>query len=298
MVSRLETMVGMARLFKRDPFEASIRMLPIGLSLRLQFRRAHGYFPRLRDPRTYNEKIQYRKLFEDTSRFSIYADKIAVKGLVSRLLGEDFVIPTLWSGTQLPDRPDPAWPTPFVVKANHTSGWNVFVTDLGSIDWDEVRRRSAWWSKVRYAAHLHETWYNRIAPQILIEPMIGDGRTPPEDYKFYVFHGRVHYIHVDTSRFTEHRRAFFDRDWKRQAFGSLYPIETRELNRPRYLEQMIAAAETLGRDFSFVRVDFYELEEGPKFGELTFAPGSGFSRFSPPHYDRLLGELWDVKRGR
>jgi hypothetical protein len=290
-------MVGMARLFKRDPFEASIRALPVGLSLRLQYRRAHGYFPHVSNPATFSEKIQYRKLYEDTSRFSAYADKVAAKGLVGRILGEDFIIPTLWTGKQLPAEPDEAWPIPFVVKANHTSGWNVFVRDLATTDWHAVRRQTAWWPRVPFAAHLHESWYRRIDPLILIEPMVGDGIAPPDDYKFYVFHGRVRYIQVDTGRFSEHRRVIFDREWRRQPFGILYPIETREVKRPRHLEEMIAAAEKLGRDFSFVRADFYDLEEGPKFGELTFAPESGFGRFSPTQYDRVLGDLWDITRG-
>jgi hypothetical protein len=114
----------------------------------------------------------------------------------------------------------------------------------------------------------------------------------PKDYKFYVFHGQVRFVQVDTDRFTSHRRCFYDRDWKRCPFSLEYPIETRELERPLHLSQMVEAAEKLSNGFDFVRVDLYELEYGPKFGEMTFAPEAGYGKFSPVEYDLVLGEMW------
>jgi hypothetical protein len=121
------------------------------------------------------------------------------------------------------------------------------------------------------------------------------------DYKLFVFGGRAEFIQVDTDRATDHKRVFYNRDWIRQAFtisfrhkdGSLwYPLETREIERPRHLAEMMDAAEKLGSGFNFVRVDLYDLDSGPKFGEMTFAPGAGCESFHPVAYDRIFGELW------
>ena len=106
-----------------------------------------------------------------------------------------------------------------------------------------------------------------------------------------MFGGRVHYIYVDTERETNHRRVFFDRNWSRQEFTFKYPLETRDIERPVSLEMMIQAAEILGRDWSFVRVDFYEVGGKPKFGEMTFYPESGCEKFEPVHYDYEFGDL-------
>jgi hypothetical protein len=109
-----------------------------------------------------------------------------------------------------------------------------------------------------------------------------------------VFSGRVHYIQVDTDRATNHRRAFFDREWRRQPFTYGYAMDTRVIDKPRSLGQMIEAAEHLGREFSFVRIDLYEINGKPRFGEFTFLPDSGLMPFSPVSYDAILGALWST----
>ena len=123
-----------------------------------------------------------------------------------------------------------------------------------------------------------------------MEPLIGDG--PLNDYKFFVFNGQVHYVQVDSRRFSDHRRTFFSPSWEPQPFRLRFERETDALPRPLHLEQMIELAERLGAGFDFVRVDFYDLPDGPLFGELTFTPGAGCDPFYPSEYDLRLGELW------
>jgi hypothetical protein len=95
------------------------------------------------------------------------------------------------------------------------------------------------------------------------------------DYKFFVFDGRAQFVQVDTDRATQHKRVFYNRDWIRQPFSLEYPLETRDVERPQHFREMREAAEKIGREFSFVRVDFCDLESGPKFGKVAFAPDSG-----------------------
>lgn len=273
----------------RDLYRNGIGKLSPKASIFVQFLRQHKRLPQFRSPLGFSDKIQARKLGENDPRFVMWSDKVLAKELAAELLGSEWIIPTLWSGTELPEVAP--WPLPFVVKANHASGWNTFVSDLN--DWEKVRKTAHSWLLKPWDEHLLERHYNRIDRQILVEPLIGDGGDLP-DYKFMVFHGHVHIIQVDTGRFTGHKRAFYDRDWQLEPFGLKYPRETRPLARPKHLDQMIAAAERLGAEFDFVRVDFYDLPEGPRFGEMTFTPGSGYERFEPPEYDEKLGRLWSI----
>jgi hypothetical protein len=139
--------------------------------------------------------------------------------------------------------------------------------------------------------HRHENFYNEMPPQILVEPLIG----PPSrliDIKCYVFGGRLEFIEIDTDRFENHKRNFYDREWRLQEFTLIYPQDPRTYARPLHFEQVRAAAETLALDFPFVRVDFYDLTSGPKFGEITFTPGNGYRSYEPEGTDLMLGALW------
>jgi hypothetical protein len=127
---------------------------------------------------------------------------------------------------------------------------------------------------------------------LLVEPYLGQGNILPVDYKFFVFGGRVEYIQVDTGRAQSDRRCFFNSTWDRQSFCLGYPLETLAVKAPQSLDRMIAGARVLGADFEFVRVDFYEVDARPLFGELTFYPGSGRERFFPHSMDRAFGNLW------
>lgn len=195
---------------------------------------------------------------------------------------------------QCPPREERNWPFPYVIKANHDSGSVIFVRSESERDWESIEELCAHWLKNSSEAYLHEEWYHLIRPQILIEPLLGENIP---DYKFYVFDGRVNCVHVDTDRFIGHKRRFYDRNWNPLPFSLKFPLETRSIQKPAHLEEMISGAERLGAGFDFVRVDFYNLPEGPKFGELTFAPESGYGCFDPPEYDRIIGEYWSLKTG-
>jgi hypothetical protein len=265
--------------------------MPASWALRLQFVRRMGYNPSFRRPRTFSERLQVRKLRPDMELYARLADKIAVKAHVAELIGAQYLIPTLWSGPALPPREERTWPVPFVLKANHGSGLNHLVRDLAGLDWAEMEALAADWLAKPFQPYLHEHWYDRIPRQLLVEPLIGTGDL--NDYKFFVFGGQVHFVQVDSRRFSDHRRTFFSPSWEPQPFRLRFKRETEELPRPPHLGQMVELAERLGTGFDFVRVDFYDLPEGPLFGEMTFTPGAGCDPFYPPEYDLHLGELWE-----
>lgn len=264
------------------------RTLPAKQSLQVQYAKALGKWPDLDDPKTFNERVQALKLAPRNPLLPLLADKVRVKEWVAERVGREVVIPTLWSGKVLPARP-PSAPA-FVVKANHSSGWNHFVRNEDAAEWLLLREKSKEWLATDWYPYLHEWWYNEIDRQLLIEPMIGEELN---DYKFFCFNGEVKVVQVDQGRFSDHRRSFYDRDWQPQSFGLAYSRIDGEIPPPRHFARMIELAEILSAGFPFVRIDFYDLEAGPMFGEMTFAPGAGFERFAPASADRLLGDWWE-----
>jgi hypothetical protein len=253
--------------------------------IRLSYWWRHGRLPDLDEPRLFTEWIQYRKLNDRDPRMPELADKLAVKAWVAAQIGPSWVIPTLWHGAELPSKA--IWQMPFVVKARHGCNQTRFVFEENA-DWRRVRRDSARWMKSRYGAWLSEWLYGQIPRGLLVEPFVGNGPTLPIDYKFFVFNGQVEYVQVHLERAGRHRWIVLDRNWRRVSG----PSDDADPARPNALARMMTAAETLGRGFTFVRVDLYDGVKGPLFGEMTFYPGSGLDRFDPIPLDARMGSDW------
>ncbi len=245
----------------------------------------HRRLCNLSRPTRFNELFQYRKLHDRNLALPALADKLTVKPYVADRLGPEWVIPTLWSGTVLPN--PPPWPRAFVVKSRHGCNQTAFVRSAAD-DWAAVQRRARRWMARDYGFWLDEWLYTHIPRGLLVEPFVGTSDTLPIDYKLFVFHGRVEFIQVHLQRETRHRWIVLDRSWSRVSSPTADP----DPPRPHTLSALIAAAETLGRNFDFVRVDMYEVERRPLFGEMTFYPGSGLGRFDPVELDTRMGSCW------
>ena len=247
----------------------------------------HGRPAHLHRPQLFNDLVQHRKLFDRDPRFPLFADKVAVKAIVAGKLGHEWVTPTWWQGRRLPHEVN--WPTPFVVKARHGCGQHAFVRAEG-FDWQEIRRRAHGWTRARYGVWLDEWLYGEIEPGLLVEAFIGEDGALPIDYKLFVFGGRVAFVQVHLGREHDHRWIVMDPAWRPMSTGDAAPPS------PRSLPAMIEAAETLSSGFDFVRIDFYEVAGKPRFGEMTFYPGSGLDPFEPIELDATMGRMWLAAR--
>lgn len=258
------------------------------------YKEKFGHFPNIFNPSTFSEKIQKSKVFDRDARIPIRQDKVLVKDIITQKLGADYVIPTLWHGTELPPRQERNWPMPFVIKANHGCGWNIFVRNEAECNWDEIEKKCANWMSQIYGRTYGEWLYSQIKPQLLVESYISEVASLPLDYKLWVFSGKVKLIQVIAGRGTSDIRQFFyDENWVRQPFtGCAIPDAPENILPPESLSKMMAAAVTLAEDFAFVRVDFYEVNKQPLFGEMTFYPASGFSPFNPIIYEKHVGAFW------
>ena len=243
-------------------------------------------------PKTFNEKIQRLKFLNRDPRLPQREDKYLIKELVKEKLGNEWVTATLWHGEFLPPLKERNWPLPFVLKANNGCGWNVFIRRHSDLNWSRIESLVAEWRRAPFGAEMGEWLYSQIQPGLLVEPFIGEHSKLPIDYKLWTFGGKVKIIEVVTDREDAHKATMFDSGWRRLPFRLGYESEPREIPPPASLDRMIRAAEMLAEDFPFVRVDFYEIGGQPKFGEMSFYPGSGLDTFDPPEWDAKIGELW------
>ena len=240
-------------------------------------------------PRSFNELVQRRKLIDRDPRMPGLIDKLMVKQFVTDTLGREWVTPTIWSGDALPDVPP--MPAPFVVKSRHGCKQARFVR-TGTENWDEIRRASRKWMQSGYGQWLDEWGYRDVPRGLLIEPFIGAGPALPVDYKLHVFHGRAEGIQVHLDREKRHRWLLFDRSWRQ-----ISTHRSDSVTAPASLQLMIEGAEALGSLFDYVRVDFYDAGSTPRFGEMTFYPGSGLDPFDPPELDLRMGRYWLAQLG-
>lgn len=264
------------------------------LAVRRRYADMFGRRPRLLRPRTHSEKIVHRKLFERDARLPPLADKVAVKAFVAGRVGSRFVVPTIWSGDLVPSRREMrAWPRPFVLKASHGSRWTEFVAAEGPVRWRRIERRAQRWLDTTYGVGAGEWLYTRIPHRLLVEPHLGDPSSRPDDYKLWVFQGRVHFVNWNAGRGTPaYGGRVMDRDWNEAFVNGSVPTSPGLPPRPVSLDTMIWMAERLAVGFPFVRVDLYEIDGRPFFGELTFYPMSGYLPLHPSEADLTLGRLW------
>jgi hypothetical protein len=161
-----------------------------------------------------NEKIAWRKLHQHNPQFPIFSDKIAAKAEVAKLIGEQHIIETLWVGNNPEDIPFDGLKPPYVIKVNHGSGGNVFIRKVQDIKRDEIVASMRQQLGVSYGHIAREWGYLGIPHKVLVERMVEmPGCEVPEDYRFFTYHGRVHFIQVDCDRFRGHKRNLYDREW-------------------------------------------------------------------------------------
>lgn len=273
-----------------------MQLLPDRIAIARDYRKFHGKNLRLNPPITFNEKIAWRKMYDRDPRLPALTDKLLAKEYAARLLGSEWINPVLWQGSALPARHERNWPIPYVLKANHGSQWNYFVRTFEDQDWDAIELKANTWLRLQYGKSAREWGYSTIKPALFVEPYLGPVTELPLDYKLWVFGGSVAYIQVNSDSPAVFETYFYDRAWNRQSFDYMWPGAPRGIARPQSLEKMIGAAELLGAEFAFVRVDFFEIAGHPYFAEMSFYPNSGLGRFMPESADEEMGRLWKLDR--
>lgn len=268
------------------------QLIPDCIYLRYEFKKQLGYSLNLKEPRTFNEKLQWLKLYDRKDLYSTMVDKYAVKEYVSAIIGKEHIIPTLGVWQRFEDIDFSTLPNKFVLKCTHDSGGLVICRDKNTLDFDAAKKKINRSLHTNYYYVGREWPYKNVKPRIIAEQYMEDSTTAElRDYKFFCFNGVAKCYKVDFDRFVAHKANYFTPDGELMKIGEEIcpPDFNKEIPVPENLEKMKEFAEKLSAEHPFLRADFYDVDGKVYFGELTFYPASGFGKFIYDGNDELLG---------
>ncbi len=268
------------------------------LLFKLKYYKATGNRLNVNNPKTLYDKIAYLMFRTDTSDWSILADKVKVRERISQS-GYSDMLPLLigvWDDADsinfdlLPDS--------FVLKTNNASATNIIVKDKNKLDIEAVKLKLNKWLRTDYGRITGQPHYSKIPPRILAEEFLVDDKTTRVgkmliDYKFYCVNGSPRYVQVMCDRKeNSHDMSLqvFDMNWKAHPYfiSAYHKIAPEDLKCPESFSRMVSFAKKISSGFDFVRVDLYDINDKPVFGELSFTPG--FDTFTEV-FMRELGNI-------
>jgi len=259
-----------------------------------QFRRAYGRPLDLGHPVTFDEKLQWYKLYYRRRIMGQLADKYAVRRYVADK-GHGHILNELYGVYRhAEDVPFDALPDSFVLKATHGSGFTIICRDKAALDAKAARAKLRRWLATDYYLFGREWAYRDVPRAIVCERYLeNEERGELVDYKFYCYGGVPQVVFACSGRFSPGglRYDAFDMGWNLIPAWKGKPGTGLGLPPPPGFEAMKAIARDLSHGFPFLRVDLYSIEGRAVFGELTFYPDSGLVPFTPVHYNRFFGDL-------
>lgn len=252
----------------------------------------------LRNPETYNEKIQWLKLYDSSPLKTLTADKFLVRDWVREKIGDKYLIPLLGVYDNFDEIPFGDLPNRFVLKTNHGCTWNCVVKDKNTLNVSELKKKFDKWMSLNYAFQYgFELHYKEIKPKIIVEKYIENRAGNLYDYKIWCFDGEPKYIQFLTDRAIKLKMCFFDTEWNRQEFSYDYDLYTEYVEQPRNLSEMLQIARILSQNFYHVCVDLYHLnDETIYFGEITHTRASGACKWKPAEWDLKMGAFLNLPK--
>lgn len=278
------------------------RLIPDEIYLKWLFRKMTGNNLNLKNPKTYNEKLQWLKLYDRNPLYTKMVDKYEVKKIVSSRLGEGYVIPTLGIWENFDDIDFNCLPEKFVLKTTHDSGTVYICTDKTRFDITKTRNEINKSLKNNFYYYAREWPYKNVKPRVMAEQYMENAATGDlRDYKFFTFNGKARLLFIATQRQceeTETKYDFFDMDFNHLAFTHGHPNADISPQKPERFEEMKEMAERLSDGMAHVRVDLYEVDGKIYFGEMTFYSSGGMVPFDPPEWDYKLGEWIELPKNK
>lgn len=272
-----------------------MRILPDKLFVELQYFKYHHHLLNLKNPRTFNEKLQWYKLYYRNPLMIDLTDKYEVRKYIeSKGLGS-----LLNNLIGVYDHPDAInfseLPKSFVLKATHGSGMNIICKNKENINWKKCRRIMAYWLKINYFNYGREWAYKNIRPRLICEKYLENEEfNELIDYKLYCYAGKPEVLFVCTGRYDTEGVKYnaYDLCWNRIYVNKGNPGSNLIIEKPDNLNSMIDIARKLSQGFPFSRVDLYSIKGKVIFGELTFYPDNGLNPFTPDEYNYFFGDFF------
>ena len=285
------------KLFIRVGHGSFLRKMSDEKYLKLIFKDRMGYPLNLKNPKTFNEKLQWLKLYDRKPIYTTMVDKYEVKKYVAEAIGEEYIIPTLGVWESFGEIDFDALPERFVLKCTHDSGGLVICRDKSKLNKVAAKEKIDRCMKRNYYWANREWPYKDVRPRIIAEQYMEDenealGLT---DYKFFCFNGKPEMLYISQG-LEDHSTAsisFYDMEGKDMPFhrSDFKPINGKVIL-PLNFEQMKDVAEKIAKQVEspFVRIDLYSVRGKIYFSEVTFFPCSGMLPFEPKNWDRILGD--------
>lgn len=260
--------------------------------LSLLFECAMGYPMNWDNPITFNEKLQWLKLYNRRPEYVQMVDKIAVKDYVASIIGKEYIIPTISVWDKPADIEWDSLPEKFVIKTNHDGGGHGIVICSDKKKFDKktaIKELSNSYNRSSYSIG-REWGYKYVKHRILAETYMESEGGDLKDYKFFCFDGEVKALYVATERSSgDVKFDFFDAEWNHLDIMQAHPMSGKLIEKPQTFDLMKQLASKLSKGIPHVRVDFYEINGKPYFGEMTLYNRGGLVPFTPAKWDEIFG---------
>ena len=281
------------RIFDALNYRKMLNWLPDKVFLEAAFRARFGRKLNLNNPETFNEKLQWLKLYNRKPEYTKMVDKYLVRDYVKEKIGEEYLIPLLrvWDDPEKIDFNE--LPMQFVLKCNHNSGLGMCICkDKNRLDSNKVKEELKKGINPNYYLTSREWPYKDVPRRIIAEKyMVDESGYELKDYKFYCFDGKVKLVMINSDRMSSEKTKanYFDENY--QPLDFVWGYENAEIppQKPEKFEEMKYLAEKLSEGITHVRIDFYQTPSGIYFGEITFFDGSGFDAIEPIEWDYKIG---------
>lgn len=270
--------------------EGVFNFLPDKPFLKLLFLARMGKKLDLRNPKTFNEKIQWLKINDRSPRYVDLVDKEKAKEIIKELLGEEYVVPLIGSWDSVEKIDFDALPDKCVLKCNHDQGSTLMFDREKGVDEDELRK---YYRKrlLRSAFDSTREWpYKNISPRVICEPFLCEDII---DYKIFCFNGEPGMVNIGQKSIKDHimHITFLDTQWDKMPFQRSDFEPVKEVpQKPENYEKMLEIARKLAQGTDFVRIDLFNVGDRIYFSEFSLYPTSGYIKFEPEFGDEILGE--------
>lgn len=290
MIFQYANAYGLLRFLSDERWNKFMWKLKIGKTLNLD------------NPRGFNEKVIWLKIYDQNPEYIMMVDKYLVREYIAETIGEEYLIPLLGVWENADDIDFDALPDEFVLKCNHNSGEGMCVCkDKSALNVDEVKKNIRKALKRNYYWNAREWSYKYVKPRVICEKFMKDTYTSNLsgtllDYKFYCFNGEPKFLYVGSNDVSDGYKgevelSFFDMNWQTPEF---YRTDHKPVSftveKPSTFDEMVDIARKLSKGIPFIRVDLYCINGKVYFSELTIYPGGGFGLFSPEEWELKIGD--------
>ncbi|RMA94440.1 ATP-grasp fold amidoligase family protein [Priestia megaterium] len=268
--------------------------------IRKRFKERVGREVNLKEPKKYNDKLQWLKLNWYDPLATICADKYAVRQFITDRIGENYLNKIYGVYESVDQININTLPDSFVLKGTHGSGFNIVCKDKSKVDWNKEFKKMRRWLNTNYYLQNKEWVYKDIKPRIICEQfMKQDDGDELRDYRIFCFNGEPKFITVDFSINDKNhtRRNLYDLEWNLMDKEISYPRELKiQVDKPKKLGEMITLSKKLASGFPHARIDFYYIKGKVIFGEITFFHQSGMGKIKPVEFEEKMGSWLQLSK--